>query len=282
MRKLVTLVVLVLTVGSVSSQANAGLMDGLVAEWQLDGNGNDSGGNGHDGVVSGATATEDRFGNPTGALQFDGVSAHVSVPNAPDLNPTSAITFTAWFKYASFDLGQLSWPTIIGKVGGDTNASTGWELVTSNVSEGNPSATAVLATDGTFKNSWWQPGYFEVMLPVTVDQWYFAAGVYDGSQMTLYLGQYGQPLDSVSDSGSGSIVNSSSDLWIGGDPDPNNWARGFDGAIDDVRIYNRALSAGEFDQLYTGTPEPSPLVLLGIGAIGLFTYAWRKRRAAHK
>ena len=49
------------------------------------------------------------------------------------------------------------------------------------------------------------------------------------------------------------------------------------GMIDDVRIYNTALSAGDVQAL-ASVPEPSVTVLLISGLLGLLAYAWRKRR----
>jgi hypothetical protein len=273
----------------VVGQVNADITTGLVGDWQLDGNGTDSSGNGHDGTVVGATPTQDRFGNANGALQFDGVSAHVAVPNAPDLNPTTAITFTAWFKYASYNGG---WPCIIAKDDGTNFHCSGWVL---NTTGDQPlTLNASVCTDGTFQQSWYQQGNLQERAPGAVNQWYFAAGVYDGSKMTLYLGSDGQTLTSVSDSGSGNILSTATDLWIGADSDPfNGQAWAFNGAIDDVRVYNRALSASDICELSGfaevipangdggggGTsPEPSTLVLLGIGAVSMMAYAWRKRR----
>ena len=46
--------------------------NGLVGWWPFNGNANDESGNGNDGVVNGATLTEDRFGNVDKAYSFDG------------------------------------------------------------------------------------------------------------------------------------------------------------------------------------------------------------------
>lgn len=120
-------------------------------------------------------------------------------------------------------------------------------------------------------------------LPVSTNMWYFGAGVYDGSSMTFYLGQddgsHTLPaLASNTTSGSGNILNSTGDLWIGADPfHPGDAERMFDGAIDDVRIYNRALTASEINAVYT-VPEPSTLTIFAIGGLCSLAYAWRRRK----
>jgi hypothetical protein len=72
--------------------------------------------------------------------------------------------------------------------------------------------------------------------------WHYVTGVYDGSNLRIYV-------DGVQESSTniGSVVayTGTDPLWIG--KDPNRW---FNGMVDEVRIYNRALSAGEVQRLY--------------------------------
>ena len=56
------------------------LTDGLVAYYPFNGNANDATGNGHDGTVTGATLTTDRFGQPNAAYLFGGPAAHITAP----------------------------------------------------------------------------------------------------------------------------------------------------------------------------------------------------------
>lgn len=51
----------------------ADLQEGLIAYFPFNGNANDEAGNGHDGIVYGATLTTDRFGNTNSAYEFDGI-----------------------------------------------------------------------------------------------------------------------------------------------------------------------------------------------------------------
>ena len=67
-------------------------LDGLVAWYQLDGDGTDSSGNNHHGTVYGASGTQNRFGSADSAMLFDGTDDYVEVFDHPDLNPTDAIT----------------------------------------------------------------------------------------------------------------------------------------------------------------------------------------------
>ncbi|MHC4156569.1 MAG: LamG domain-containing protein, partial [Planctomycetota bacterium] len=83
---------------------------------------------------------------------------------------------------------------------------------------------------------------------LTENTWYFAAGVYDGSALTVYVGKSGEPLVAMSEDYSGSIVPSSNHLNIG--RDPSNTGRFFEGLIDDVQVHRRALSAAEIGKMY--------------------------------
>ena len=74
--------------------------DGLVGWWPFNGNANDESGNGNDGVVNGATLTEDRFGNVDKAYSFDG-SNNISVSSFP-VN-TQSISLTGFYKNTNYN-----------------------------------------------------------------------------------------------------------------------------------------------------------------------------------
>jgi uncharacterized protein (TIGR02145 family) len=72
--------------------------DGLVGWWPFNGNANDESGNGNNGVISGAILTDDRMGGTLAALLFDGITSHVSVPHSTSLAVTGDITISIWKK----------------------------------------------------------------------------------------------------------------------------------------------------------------------------------------
>jgi hypothetical protein len=241
-----------------SNNALGDLNEGLIARWSFDNAfdpGHDESSNGHNGTVYGATISNGKWGN---ALIFNGSSDYVDVADAPGLNPTDAVTITAWFKADSFALGTYSWPPILGK--SDNDQLRNYDLAIQKVFESTPQIGGAVYTEG---------GWCGLPNPptpaISEGIWYFAAVTYNGSTFTLYTGdEYGTPLIDQSLSGSGSLVPSSNNLNIG--RNPANTDRYFDGAIDEVRIYNRALNSDEINQVYS-TPEPATLLLLTLGGL---------------
>ncbi len=221
---------------------------GLVAHWELDGNGNDSA-DSHDGTVWGATPTEDRFGNANSAMFFDGSNDYIDVTHHPDLTPSNAMTVTAWFKPSSFNLGQMSWPAIVKKYNGTQEAGYAMEIV--QVWERTPKVGFGVGTGTT------TGGGGLTIFPVEPDEgWYFYAGVYeyDGtgqSTLTTFFGADSQALQSGTTTFAGQIKDSETNLNIGRDNTFTNANRHFNGIIDDVRIYDEALTPEQVTGLYT-------------------------------
>jgi len=112
--------------------------------------------------------------------------------------------------------------------------------------------------------------------------WHHYVGVYDpaapsGQRLQFYVDGI---LRSTGGTLTGAINNSTQPVYIGFD---NAGARWFDGMLDEVAIYDYALSADMIGQHYLAaayTPEPSTLALLSLGALGLLAHARRRRRAA--
>lgn len=80
----------------------------VIASYELNGNGEDSGPNNYTAVINGAIPTEDRFGNPNGALFFDGIDDYLEVANNSALNfgeNDFAISF--WIKTSSPQIQML-------------------------------------------------------------------------------------------------------------------------------------------------------------------------------
>jgi hypothetical protein len=210
----------------------AGLNDGLVAYYPFSGNANDVSGQGHDGTVSGAVLTMDRFGNPDSAYLFDGLDDHIEVPNTEGVfDLTSAWTITAWCKPLDWMIsGPVIWKTATNGLNDDTFGLAchydNWILKLERASDDEDIA---------------------VTAPYTPSKWYYLVGTYDGQYLSLYIDG---DLYTTLNCGSVIAYTGPAPLMIGSSMNTNHSPKGvFNGPVDEVRIYNRALSDSEVAML---------------------------------
>lgn len=197
---------------------------GLVAAYSFDaGSGStvgDSAG-ANPGTISGATWTTGKNG---GALSFDGVNDYVTVADASALDLTNGMTLEAWLRPTGQD---STWRTVVTK-------ETSGNLTYGLFSNSDTSRPAGITTIG---NQYTQ-SIVRGPTAVSANAWTHIATTYNGSRLKLFVNGSQVASQVVS----GSMVNSSQPLKIGGNA---VWPEWFSGQIDDLRIYNRALSASE-------------------------------------
>jgi hypothetical protein len=196
---------------------------GLVAAWGFnEGAGMsvaDASGKGHVGTVSSTSwSTSGKFG---GALSFNGSSSWVTVADANDLDLSSALTLEAWVRPSVLGSG---WRTVVFK---ERSGGMVYSLY-ANQSAGRPVGQVWL---GAEQNAVGSAG-------LALNAWSHLASTYDGSMLRLYVNGVLVSSSAVS----GSMAASSGVLRIGGN---GVWPEWFAGLIDEVRVYNRALSASE-------------------------------------
>ena len=196
---------------------------GLVGAWGFDESSGtsalDSSGLGNTGTLSGPTRTTGRYG---GGLQFDGVNDWVTVADANSLDLTTAMTLEGWVRPAA--LGTV-WRTVVIK---EQPGQLVYALYAGTDTASRPSGHVFTTSDrGLLGPS---------ALPLNT--WSHLAMTWDGLTMRLYVNG-----TQVSSSAlTGTAQTSSSALRIGGNA---VWPEWFNGVIDEVRVYNRALSAAE-------------------------------------
>ena len=178
----------------------------------------DTSGNGNTGAISGATWTA--AGKYGGALQFNGTNAVVTVPSAASLQLTTGMTLEAWV-YPT--VAPTGWKAIVGK-----NVD-GYYLMASSTPNNRPAA------GGT-----WTAGNQNTAGPaaLAVNTWTHLAATFDGATVRLYV----NGVQVASQGQTTTLMPTTGTLQIGGDAYPGEY---FTGRIDEVRVYNRALSAGE-------------------------------------
>jgi hypothetical protein len=259
-----------LTTTPVSAQLN-GLANGLDGYWTFDetsaGILHDSSGHGYNGTLINFPNGQGNWtsGKTGGALQFGGPSTHeyVSVPNFT--MPTTSMTLTAWVWANS----TPRWATIAA------NWNGAWGAFNYATFGSTPKMSVYVADGGS------PPGIVNVdygvsSASVSLNQWHFMAFVANSQTATVTFMQ-----DGVADGSFGygaQLFASSSQLNIGDDPSDTSPGQGnWDGKIDDLAVWTRALSSQELATIYnaglagqpllTLIPEPSVMAMFSLGIL---------------
>jgi hypothetical protein len=203
------------------------LSPGLVASYRFDGSATDCSINGNHGIANNVTLTTNRFGRANAAYRFAGTSdSYIRVPNSPSLNVSKAITLAAWI---NFEVGGTVFPRILNK--------NTYELATGEAFRSERRFFLTLNEGATAT----QLGTANDVLQA--GRWHFVVGTYDGTLMLLYVDGVLAAATVVHTE----IRATDFDLNIGRTV-PSGEAN-YKGLIDDVRIYDRALSASEITML---------------------------------
>jgi len=198
------------------------LENGLVAHYPFTGNANDASQfYSNDGTVTGATLTEDIFGNVNSAYLFDGSGDYIDCATDASLNIAGAISIAAWIKTVS----SASNDTIISK---RKEEKEGYQF---NIS---PSRQLGLVLNQALK----------AITPFSQydDKWTFVVGTSDGTNVKLFINGY----EKKSNPSGIPLITSRANMYIGRFSSFSD----FNGAMDEVRIYNRALTQTEITKLY--------------------------------
>jgi hypothetical protein len=219
----------------------ADLNAGLVAYYPFNGNANDASGNGLDGVVYGATLDTDRFGNSNACYAFAGTGNWIQA----DLGPSyfnAEFTFGVWVKFDDF---ESSYPMIVSGNGSCIN----WSGM-------GPAYSASMQHHIYFyqpSHPWGagvQLGGMLSPMALDVHRWYHLCVTRNGPEFAMFVDGVlsSQNTDTNVIQLSGSFLQFGNNLpGIGIDGNGSSY---FHGNLDDIRIYNRALTASEVVQLY--------------------------------
>jgi hypothetical protein len=213
--------------------SGSSLNSGLVGLWSFNSKDlsdkvYDRSGQGNDGYLYNvATGSAKTIGKVGQALKFDGTDDLVLLGTQASLFPTSAITMSAWVK-PNQDTGTF---TIISNE--DSAGTTGTIM---RVQTAGQIRCTISNTASTFGSS------------IVSGKWSHVACVYDGANIITYID--GVSVGSASLTGSITYANSNTEPWRIGRRGSDAFPLHYDGSIDEVRIYNRALTASEMKQLY--------------------------------
>ncbi len=214
----------------------------LVGYWKFDeGSGNiavDVSGYGNDGTINGATWTTGKFGP---ALNFDGIDDDVDCGNDDSLNITGEITIALWVKPSvAGEGGSNVGPVCKAEAGVDPWS---WQLRYNAPGGGNYMG---FQFNGDPEGSTW----VSVQQNLLPGEWYHIAGIFDGTNIVCYLNGVETERNTIS-----GIRGGSGRFFIGQD----GWDNIFNGVVDELRIYNHALSAVELLGAMAGEVWPYAL-----------------------
>jgi hypothetical protein len=214
--------------------------NGSSGYWTFDetsGDALDSSGNNINGkLLNGATRGPGKVGS---ALVLDGIDDYVNMGNPSALQVTGSLTISAWINSSAFPGDDA---VIVSK---RDSGSTGYQLDTT-IDQGPRTIGFKLTNSSGGKM------YRYGATQLQANTWYYVTGVYDASAQTLSVYLNGQP-DNGPTVGTvtASQNNSTQNVNVGRRPGLSGFA--FKGKIDELRIYNRALSAAEIQAAMNGS-----------------------------
>jgi len=204
----------------------------LVAYYPFEGSADDVSGNGYDGTVEGDVSYAS---GQVGSAAANGTNGYIALPNFPDDPVESGLTISAWINTAD--------NSVVGQriFADDENNTGGYAVSLCDPGPGavrfysrNKDTISLDTPDGVVQN----------------DTWHHVVGVYDdvAKERRIYVDGV---LEATLTDDTGSWETDSGTATIGGETSSSGESsRQFEGSIDDVRIYSRALSASEVQALY--------------------------------
>jgi len=224
------------------------LLSGIAAYWKADepaGNTvEDSSANGNTGTAM--NGLNRGTGKIDGGLQLDGIDDYVDVSGTQSLEISGSIALSAWIKPDQ----NGGWQSVIRKlteIGSHTYPFTAYDLILVDTGAGTfQPRMDVSGTDGNRVSATGNE--------LAYGSWYHIGGVYDGSTLQIYVN--GVVISSTPYSSP--LLQTGQPLYLG-----VNGALGdaFKGVMDDIRIYNRALSSSEIQSLYGARVPNAPTSL---------------------
>ena len=234
------IIITFLTLSPLSAQS------ALIGHWSFDGNSDDSSINANHGTVNGASLTADRFGNPDSAYAFDGDNDKISTPTSGFPTGSSALSYSFWINPG--DNPGLDHRVV--QYGAHITRRSFNLYVNAN----------------QYRLDYWDTTYHDFDATIQ-GSWQHVALTTTGSQTTQYS-FYLNGVETFFDTEINFNLGDDGTFTIGSHDGPSF---NFAGAIDDLRVYDHALSLSEVQAL-AAVPVPPAFVLLLSSLGGLVFY----------
>ena len=217
--------------GSTALQLGAG----LIGYYKFEGNANDSAGTNHGTPVNGLTFTTSRSGFGQ-AANFSGVNQSITIPHTAAMNVAAGggLTVSLWVNTPNPKAGSNGSRLVDKQTAG---VADGWTFDTYDLNKQGRnvvrlgSANAGLNSTGTF----------------TTNTWQHLAFVYTGSVVTFYVNGVASGFGNI-----GNLINNTLPIQLGAPRGAQAAGELFQGQMDELRLYNRALTASEIANLSEG------------------------------
>lgn len=215
--------------GDVAEASTLG--DGLVSLWSGEGNATDSVGPNGGTVQGGVSFVSGKIGQ---AFEFDGTTGDVLVPTSTTLNVTTGHTIAFWIKVPS-------WPAQL-------------TLITCKWANGQENKHTYITASGTIGFNLINTSAANLIsaTALTLNTWHYVAATWDGANETIYIDGHFD----ASQVATGAVENATGTLAFAHHAqlaaDDGTYNTFFDGTLDEIRWYSRALSASEVAALAAG------------------------------
>ncbi len=250
-----------------NAEAQSYLSDGLLAYYPFSGNANDATGNGHDGVVTDAVLTTNRFGQADSAYAFNGTNSMIVVSNSADLEPLEDFSVSVWAEVVKAPVvtyqQELYAPLLAKYFPGGIQSGWTLQVVPSNAIPAiEPPSTGPWLT---FQAPPLSISSTRPHIKIPTNTWFQAVFTFQRTSGTIQesVGTCNFYLNGIlADSRTEQLLENNNPVPLimgagGGYSQLAEYPFHFDGLLDDIRIYDRALSSNEVQQLYTEEAGPS-------------------------
>jgi len=212
--------------------------NGLVAWYPFNGNANDESGNGKNGANYGASLTADRNNTFGKAYNFDGISSYIKIQNSDSVVFQNGITFSAWIMPTNYKNASI--------VDRMTNVGSSFRISTRDNSGNAITPTKIWAQGGNYVDGTVKANSIS---NIQLNIWQFVVGSY-GVDDTIRIYINGMLEDKIYLQGH--ILNQYTPIFIGRGSTTSTYEL-FIGAIDDIGIWNRALTQLEITKLFNSS-----------------------------